>query len=56
MSKLCKKCNKLKELIDMCKNKNVCKICKNRYNKEYKLNNKSKIQTYNEIYYHNLHL
>lgn len=55
-TKICKKCNLEKAITEFSKHKtnkdglqNWCKVCKNKYNKEYKIKNKQKIKEYSKI-------
>jgi len=41
--KTCSKCGETKPIDEFCKGKNICKICRSQYAKEYQLKNKDKI-------------
>ncbi len=48
--KTCIKCKLVKEITEFRKTKNQCKKCINKYNKEFRKNNKKEITEYNKIY------
>jgi len=48
--KTCSKCGETKPIDEFCKGRNVCKICRSQYDKEYYLKNKDKIRERDKEY------